>query len=160
MKFSSAYIYDYRRLIQTTDLQKDYKEFLRFFRFLRIALSEKMKGFKFSGNIVENGMDYSYFQFSNTQFQKMGLKFVLAFVHKQFVGEIWLSGMNRKIQGKYHSLLQDNKYGYELSKDPYRVDYIIKDMLFEDVYDQEFDKLVGDIETKVQKYIQNVADLV
>lgn len=160
MKINSNYINDYKILIQTTDLQKDYQEFIKFFRGLRTFLAGSMTDYKFTGNIVENGMDYSYFQFTDDELQSKGLKIVISFVHKEFVYEMWLSGMNRKIQCKYHSLLSNEKCKYELSKDPNKVDYIIKDKLVDDINYEKYDRLVQDIQTNIDKFIKDVRTLV
>ena len=53
MKINSKYINEYKRLMQTTDLQKGYQEFIKFFRGLRTYLSGSMSKYKFTGNIVE-----------------------------------------------------------------------------------------------------------
>ncbi len=119
-----------------------------------------MTDYKFTGNIVENGMDYSYFQFTDTELQNKGLKIVIAFVHKEFAYEMWLSGMNRKVQCKFHTLLSNKKCKYELSNDPNRVDYIIKDKLVEDINYEMYDRIVQDIQTNVYEFIKDVKSLV
>jgi hypothetical protein len=160
MRINSKYINEYKRLIQTTDLQKGYQEFIAFFRSLRTYLSKSMPEYTFTGNIVENGMDYSYFQFTDTELQSKGLKIVIAFVHKEFVYEVWLSGMNRKVQSKFHTLLSNKKCKYELSKDPTRVDYIIKANLIHDIDYEKYEKLVESIQTNINEFIKNVRVLV
>jgi hypothetical protein len=160
MKINSKHINEYKQLMQTTDLQKDYQEFIKFFRGLRTYLSGSMSEYKFTGNIVENGMDYSYFQFTDTELQSKGLKIVIAFVHKEFVFEMWLSGMNRKIQCKFHTLLSNKKCKYELSKDPNRVDYIIKDNLIDDINYEEYEKLVECMRANIIEFTNNVKYLV
>ncbi len=59
MKINANYINEYKKLIQSTNLQKGYQEFVKFFRGLRTYLSGNMSDYKFTGNIVENNMDYS-----------------------------------------------------------------------------------------------------
>lgn len=146
--------------MQTTDLQKGYQELIKFFRILRTSLSASMKKYKFSGNIVENNMDYSYFQFTDAELKDRGLKIVIAFVHKDFVYEIWLSGVNRDIQSKFHLLLKNKKCNYEFSRDPSKIDFIIKDRLVDDVDYEKSDKLIETIEVNSEKFIKNVKDLI
>ena len=64
MIINKKYINDYKELIRTTNLQKGYQEFIKFFRYLRSYLEKEFSGYAFSGSIVENAMDYSYFQFT------------------------------------------------------------------------------------------------
>ena len=98
MHESGRPIHEYQRLLQTTELQKGYQEFVAFFRQLRTYLQKELPDFAFTGNIVENNMDYSYFQFTNEELKADGLKIVIAFVHADFEYQVWLSGLNREIQ--------------------------------------------------------------
>jgi hypothetical protein len=119
-------INEYKRLIQTTNLQKGYQEFIKFFRNLRAYLQREMPAFTFTGNIVENNMDYSYFQFSNEDLKSKGLKIVIAFVHADFDFQIWLSGINREIQRKQYEILKATGHPYTLTDNPNKTDYILR----------------------------------
>lgn len=126
MKFDRNLLNTYRTLLQTTELQKSYQEFVALFRFLRIRLAELMPEYKFQGNIVENAMDYSYFQFTDEELKAAGLKIAVVFVHADFRFEVWLSGVNRKVQRKYYEQLKDCELAYELTDNPERKDYILR----------------------------------
>ena len=84
MSFNYKFLEEYQNLIQNTNLQKGYQEFIRLFRWLRISLQTRFSSFRFQGNIVENNMEYSYFQFSDDTLKQMGLKIVVVFVHSDF----------------------------------------------------------------------------
>jgi hypothetical protein len=116
----------YKKLIQTTELERSYQEFLRLFRFLWVELEKELGDYRFQGNIIENGMDYSYFQFTNDRLKKKGLKIAVTFVHRNFQFEVWLSGFNRKIQCNYYELLKDTRQPFSLTEDPKRSDYILR----------------------------------
>ena len=126
MNFNKQYLETYKNLIISTELQQGYQEFIKLFRYLKIELEKELPLFPFSGNIVENGMDYSYFQFTNKELKEKGLKIVVAFVHKDFCFEVWVSGYNRKIQCKYYEMLKNQTLKYSLNHNPNRVDYILK----------------------------------
>lgn len=127
-----SYINEYRRLIQETNLQKGYQEFITFFRALRTYLQKQLPEYAFTGNIVENNMDYSYFQFSNDDLKSKGLKIVIVFVHTEFACQIWLSGMNREVQAKYYNEFTKKSHPYILTDNPSKTDYILKTILVED----------------------------
>lgn len=91
MSFNYKFLEEYQNLIQNTNLQKGYQEFIRLFRWLRINLQNRFSSFRFQGNIVENNMEYSYFQFSDDTLKQMGLKIVVVFVHSDFRFEVWIS---------------------------------------------------------------------
>jgi hypothetical protein len=155
MKINSAYINEYKKILQSTNLQRGYQEFVKFFRGFRAYLADHLSEYKFTGNIVENNMDYSYFQFSKDDLQSKGLKYVIAFTHHRFEYEIWLSGMNRKIQINYHSQLSKANHKYAMSPDPKRFDYILKEKLFDEVnYDnceELFDTAINHIKAFAKK---------
>lgn len=126
MNFNKQYLETYKNLLDTTELQRGYQEFIKLFRFLRIELAKELSDFSFAGNIVENAMDYSYFQFTNKYLKAKGIKIVVAFIHKDFCFEIWVSGYNREIQCDYYEKLKNNPLKYCLNDNPSRVDYILK----------------------------------
>lgn len=126
MNFDKNLLMTYKKLIQTTELERSYQEFLRLFRFLRVELEKELGDYRFQGNIIENGMDYSYFQFTNDRLKKKGLKIAITFVHRNFQFEVWLSGFNRKIQCNYYELLKDTRQPFSLTEDPKRSDYILR----------------------------------
>ena len=74
----------YRTLLQTTDLQKVYQEFVEMFRYLRIRLEQEMPAFRFQGGISENAMEYAYFSFTHPALKEQGLKLSVVFVHRSF----------------------------------------------------------------------------
>jgi len=126
MVFNQKYLDVYKELIQTTDLQKGYQEFIGLFRFLRVELEKEMPEYRFSGNIVENSMDYAYFQFTNDPMKRQGLKVVVAFLHKEFLFEVWISGCNRNIQCEYYERLKNMPHPFFLNDNPSRIDYILR----------------------------------
>lgn len=172
-------IHEYQRLLQTTDLQKGYQEFVAFFRQLRTYLQKELPDFAFTGNIVENNMDYSYFQFTNDELKSAGLKIVIAFVHGDFEYQIWLSGVNREIQTKYQngmkalrdsqhkqerqpvSFLESTAYPYPLvlTDQPTKTDYVISAKLVDDCDYSHLDELMAQMKTNTQLFAREVASL-
>ncbi len=145
MNINQNYINEYRRIIQSTNLQKGYQELMKFFRCLRIFLEKEMKDYKFTGNIVENNMDYSYFQLTDEELKPLGLKIVVAFIHRDFSYEVWLSGDNRKVQREYYDRLKRQDQKYTLTADPNKTDYIIRTIIIGNVdygaVDQTLDEM-------------------
>lgn len=114
-----------------------------------------MPDFKFTGNIVENNMDYSYFQFTNNQLKEKGLKIVFTFVHKTFTYEIWLSGINRKTQEHYAKIYKDKLDNYDISSNPNRTDYIIRKTTNIDY--NNIDKSLENIKKEVYQLVEDIA---
>lgn len=129
MKFSSEKLDCYKALIQTTNLQESYQEFIQLFRYLRNELKNEFTEYTFSSTIEENQMDFAYFQLTTPELKQKGLKVQIIFVHKEFQFEVWLSGYNRKIQYSYYESLKSQNLKYILNHTPTSVDYILKSQL-------------------------------
>lgn len=160
MNFNGECIKEYENIIKNTSLQRGYQEFLKFFRYLKIYLEKEMPEYKFTGNIVENNMDYSYFQFSNETLKSKGLKIVVVFVHKTCNYEVWLSGINRNVQIKYHKELIDSDNKYTLTTDPTRLDYILKHIIISDCDYSNIDRLLNEIKSETLNFIEDIQSLV
>ncbi len=117
---------EYQSLIRDTSIIKSYQTVLQLIKGLHASLIKKMPDFHFQKQVVENGMEYSYFQLTNSVLKENGLKITVVFVHTDCRFEIWLSGYNRIHQQNYHQVLQNSNCPYELSKDPKKEDYIFK----------------------------------
>lgn len=150
------YINEYNRLIQTTNLQKGYQQFIKFFRSLRTYLQSEMTEYTFTGNIVENNMDYSYFQFTNEALKSKGLKIVIAFVHADFVYQIWLSGLNRETQRRHYEYLKEKKHPYSLTSNPSKTDYILQTQLIDECNYHDIEELLITIKEKTLEFIHEV----
>jgi len=166
MNHGSA-IYEYQRLLQTTDLLKGYQEFVKFFRLLRTYLQRELSDYSFTGNIVENNMDYSYFQFTNAELKAEGLKIVIAFVHADFEYQIWLSGLNRELQTKHQQRMKDffpveqmpYPYSLDLTGLPAKTDYIVKAKLVDDVDYSRQDELLSRMKVNTLAFVAQVTRL-
>ncbi len=90
MRFDRKKLERYRELLQTTDIQAGYQEFLRLFRFLRLGLEKQLPDCRVQARIEENAMEYCYFQLTNSCMHTKVLEVAGAFVHGRFPLEIWL----------------------------------------------------------------------
>ena len=159
MDIRLEYIQEYETLLKTTHLQRDYQEFLAFFKYLRVYLERELPDYSFMGAIVENGMDYSYFQFTDDGLREQGLKIVIAFVHKTCALEVWLSGVNRKTQVSVFARLQKTGTDYEQTPDPNRFDYILKASILPARGFSGGDELFTEIRDNARRFIANVTRL-
>ena len=126
MNFDPTLLETYRTLLQTTDVQKAYQEFIRLFRFLRNELERQLPDFRFQSSITENAMDYAYFSFTNPALKEKGLKLVVTFDHKNFRLEVWLSGANRTAQCRWAEQWRICPPPMELTYDPNHTDFVVR----------------------------------
>lgn len=159
MVFNKNYLNEYKGLIKTTNLQKGYQEFIKLFRFLRIGLEKELPEYTFSGNIVENNMDYSYFQLVDTRLKEQGIKIQVVFKHREFRFEIWASGYNRKIQNKYYERLKNKELPYILNNQPSRVDYILSSPIDENIDLSDGEGLIRIIKSSTIELIKSISNL-
>lgn len=159
MVFNKNYLNEYKRLIKTTDLQKGYQEFIKLFRFLRIGLEKELPDYTFSSNIVENNMDYSYFQLVDTRLKELGIKIQVVFKHEEFRFEIWASGYNRKIQNRYYEKLKNKELPFILNNQPSRIDYILSFPQYENIDLSDGEGLIRIIKSSTIELIKSISDL-
>lgn len=107
MHFDAGLLLEYQELLQTTRLIACYREFIRLFRWVRVELEKRMPEYKFQGSITENGMEFSYFQFTSPELKEKGLKAAVVFVHRNFQFQVWVSGFNRRYQAHYYDVWKD-----------------------------------------------------
>lgn len=162
MNFNIKYLETYRNLLATTELQLGYQEFIKLFRFLRIELEKELPDFSFSSNIVENNMDFAYFQLTDTDLREKGVKIQVVFVHKSFRFEVWASGYNRKTQCFYYNKLKNQPLKYYLNDNPERIDYIFKAEIEKDIELHSGDIVISKIKPVVLEmitFVKNHIDL-
>lgn len=152
MNFDPALLETYRTLLQTTDLQKAYQEFVRLFRYLRNELERQLPDFRFQSGITENAMDYAYFSFTNPALKEKGLKLVVAFEHKNFRLEVWLSGANRTAQCRWAERWRACPSLMELTQDPNHTDFVVRLPVETDLSDGE--KMVTTVKEAVVQLLQ------
>lgn len=157
IEINSKYINDYKNIVQTTNLQNGYQEFIKFFRYLRTYLEKEMNNYDFTNNIVENNMDYSYFQFTNQNLKSRNLKIVIAFIHKEFKYEIWLSGINRKVQLNYFEFLKEKSLLYILTNNPNKTDYILKSEISGIYNYDDLEQLLIRIKVSIEEFVRNIS---
>lgn len=152
MNFDPALLEMYRTLLQTTDLQKAYQEFIRLFRFLRNELERQMPDFRFQSNITENAMDYAYFSFTDPGLKEKGLKLVVVFDHKNFRLEVWLSGVNRTAQCRWAKQWSVCPPPMELTQEPNHTDFVVRLPVKTELSDGE--KMVAAVKEAADQLLQ------
>lgn len=126
MRFEQGLFREYKRIIETTNVQKCYQQILKLIRNISSELEKEMPEYTFMGRVVENQMDFSYFQATRKSLKEAGLKIQVVFVHNTCEFEVWISGYNRKIQCSYYEQLHHTECPFAVCASPERNDFIIK----------------------------------
>lgn len=126
MELSKELLAQYREFMLQTNVRECYQEMIHMLKVLRGTLEKDLPDFSFTGKVVENQMDVSYFQATTQELKARGLKLQVVFIHRTCQLEVWISGYNRKIQCQYYDRLQPLQCSYERCSNPERTDYIVK----------------------------------
>ena len=156
MHFDADLLLEYQELLQTTRLIACYREFIRLFRWVRVELEKRMPEYKFQGSITENGMDFSYFQFTSPELKEKGLKVAVVFIHRDFQFQVWVSGFNRRYQAHYCEVWKDQPLPFELTGSPAQTDYILRAPLKEPANLSDGGALLDQIQTLAENLLQFV----
>ena len=100
-------------------------------------LERQMPDFRFQSSITENAMDYAYFSLTNPALKEKGLKLVVAFDHRNFRLEVWLSGVNRTAQYRWAEQWSVCPPPMELTQEPNRTDFVVRLPVETDLSDGE-----------------------
>lgn len=152
MNFDPTLLKTYRTLLQTTDLKKVYQELIRLFRFLRNELERQIPGFRFQSSITENAMDYAYFSLTNPALKEKGLKLVVAFGHRNFRLEVWLSGVKRTAQCRWAEQWSVCPPPMELTQEPNHTDFVVRLPVKTELSDGE--KMVAAVKEAADQLLQ------
>ena len=90
MKTNHQLIKIYKNLIQTTQIQTSYQYIIEIIHNLYLTLKKDLNTYQFSHKVIENHMNFSYFQLTNPQLKKQGLKIQIIFILSIRSMVIWL----------------------------------------------------------------------
>lgn len=159
MKSNENYIKYYIDEVKKGKIQKGYKEIINSISFIKRTLENNYPDY-INSSLYLGYMDMTYFSLTPKQLKDKKLKIAIVYLHQENRFEIWLSGLNKNIQKKYIENIKNmNISDYKLSNGGPGVDSIIEYILDNNpnFYD---DKLIVVIETKVQKFIDDITRLI
>lgn len=143
----------YKNLIQTTQIQECYQYIMKLIHDIYTILKNDLNIFQFSNKVIENNMNFSYFQLTNPQLKKQGLKIQIIFIHQSCQFEVWLSGYNRHIQQQYYQKL-NSKCPFQLCENPQKNDYIVKIPIIKNITIDDTQDVINEIKLHIEKISQ------
>lgn len=149
MKTNHQLIKIYKNLIQTTQIQTSYQYIIEIIHNLYLTLKKDLNTYQFSHKVIENHMNFSYFQLTNPQLKKQGLKIQIIFIHQSCQLEVWLSGYNRHIQQQYYQTLKST-CPFQLCENPQKNNYIIKRSLIKDISTDDLQDIIEEIKLTIK----------
>lgn len=150
---------EYKKQLKRGYIQVAYKGLMEFFRDLRATFKRGYPAFSMSSSIYYGYMDMTYFSIVPEFLKRRKLKIALVFIHEPFRFEVWLSGMNRKVQAKYWNVLKEIDLGeYHLASNPGTVDYVIGAVLVDKPDFRDLGTLIEQIERGVLEFTEDVEE--
>lgn len=160
MSFEQSVFQEYKHIIETTSIQKCYQQIMKLLKYIASELEKEMPEYTFMGRVVENQMDFSYFQATRESLKEAGLKVQIVFIHSTCEFEVWISGYNRKIQCRYYKMLCNSECPFEVCSDPERNDFILKATVEKGITTDTPEAIIAEIKgeiTELEAYIQKLA---
>lgn len=156
MQFEQGLFREYKHIMETTNVQRCYQHILKLIRYISSELEKEMPEYTFMGRVVENQMDFSYFQATRESLKEAGLKIQVVFMHSTCDFEVWLSGYNRKIQCSYYERLRHTECPFEVCSNPEKNDFIIKAIVGTKVTTDAPEAIIAEIKRKVVELEEHV----
>lgn len=151
MEFNNKLFAKYKRLMETTNIQECYQHILKFIKYISSRLEKDMITYNFMNRVVENRMDFAYFQITDKMFKELGLKIQVVFIYKTCMFEVWVSGYNRKIQENYYNKIHKLECPFEMCIDPNKNDYIVKLPIKSNIVIDDAEKIISEIKYSINK---------
>lgn len=159
MSSFQEYMLEYKEQLEKGVIQVAYRGLMDYFNFLKSNFKKKYPDYFVSGSIYFGYMDITYFAFFPTSLKRRRLKVGVVFNHRDFRFEVWLFGVNKKVQVKYIKLFKESilkKYHTALTTKG--VDFILWHVLVDNPDFGDLDVLTRKIENGALKFIDNVED--
>jgi len=107
MESLNQQIETYRKELEKGTIIQAYRGLLSFAKELKTHLEQKYPSYSFSAGMYQGQMDITYFTFTPPDLSERKLKIALAFIHETIRWEIWLVGVNQKVQVAYAQLFRE-----------------------------------------------------
>jgi hypothetical protein len=153
------YMLEYKKQLEKGSIQVAYRGLMDYINFLKGYFKKKYPDYFVSGSIYFGYMDMTYFAFFPASLKRRRLKVGVVFNHLDFRFEVWLFGVNKKIQAKYIKLIGEIDWKkYNIASSTKGVDFIIWDILVENPDFSDLNILTEHIENGILQFIETVED--
>ncbi|MCJ7715955.1 MAG: hypothetical protein MUO54_05485 [Anaerolineales bacterium] len=148
---------EYKKQIEKGAIQTAYKGLMEYLLGLKATLKSRHPGFHVSSNIYFGYMDMSYFSFTPKSIKDRKLKIAIVFIHETFDFEIWLGGVNKKIQSIYWKLFNESEWKkYHIVPTTAGVDSIVESTLVNNADFNDLPALSNQIERLSLEFIKDI----
>lgn len=133
-------IREYNRQLKAGSIQRAYRGIMSFMSGLRDMMASNHPDFS-AGSLYQGYMDMTYFSFTPAFLSERKLKIAVGYLHEEDRLEVWLAGINRRIQAECIELMKGRDLGgYKLSRIAPGIDSIVEAVIAEE---PDFHDIVG-----------------
>ena len=148
---------EYRKQIEKGTIQVAYRGLMDYLTSLKVYFKKKYPDYFVSGSIYFGYMDMTYFAFFPDSVKSRKLKIGIVFHHKEFRFEVWLFGVNKKVQSKYIKLFKESNWKkYNIASTTRGFDFIVEHVLVSNPDFSDLDALTKKIEKGTLEFVENV----
>jgi len=123
---------EFKNTLSKGNIQKAYKHIFSIFNELAILVKKNSEKGINVGSIYHGYLDMSYLPITTNVLKENGLKTAVVFDYDKFCFEVWLCGMNKKIQKNIWEKIKEKKWNkYELPESIENEDSIVRKRMTE-----------------------------
>lgn len=149
---------EYKELMKTTNIRECYRRVISLIKHTRSRLETDMNTYSFMNRVVENQMDFSYFQLTNNPLKESGIKIQVVFIHESCTFEIWGSGYNRSVQKRLYNNISTLPISFYLCDNPEKNDYVLRKVLNADFTTDDDETIIAEIKNGIEELYRLLLD--
>jgi len=150
-------INEYKKHLENGLIKDAYKGLMEYIMGLKTYLKKNYPDYFVSDNIYFGYMDMTYFSFTPRTLKERNLKIAIVFIHETGSFEVWLAGINKRIQQKYWDVFRQSDWNkYPLVPTTKGVDSIMEYVLIGNPDFNDLGALTNQIEQKILEFIDAV----
>ncbi|MFB0919742.1 MAG: hypothetical protein QMB62_02485 [Oscillospiraceae bacterium] len=150
---------EYTAQLRNGQIQKAYKGIMAFMARLKNHMENQYPEY-ISSALYLGYMDMTYFAFTPLELKDRKLKIAVVYLHEQNRFEVWLGGVNRKVQAEYIELMKSKDIGdYKVSQALPGVDSIIELTVAGQPDFDRIEDLMAEIESKAVEFAENIRSI-
>jgi len=136
-----------------------YRGLMDFMMGLRTQYAKKYPNHFISGSLYQGYMDMSYFAIASESLIEKKLKIAIVFNYPEFQFEVYLIGVNNKVQSRYIQLFRQSSWDkFHVAPSADGFDFIVAHPMIKNPDFSDLTKLSKDIETGVTQFHREIND--
>lgn len=148
---------EYKKQMQLGVVPKAYLGLMEYMSRLKNYLKSEHPDYSVSGSMYFGYMDMTYFSFFPETLGARNLKTGIVFIHETCHFEVWLFGVNKKVQQEYWQIFKEKRFDtYPLVETIKGHDAIIEHIIVKEPDFNDLDALTAKIENGAVKFIRDI----